>query len=351
MINIDDFSRVSAQYEACWKLQNHDAPLVTVSAKRDGARYKERPPMGLTERWTDVDYIIESGREHMQNTYYGGASYPILWPNLGPDIFGATLGCDIEFGESTSWAHPVLGALENCPVTRNTENTWYKKIVAMTRAIAEDSRGDYIAGITDLHGGMDGMVSLRGPEQLCVDMLDEPETVQEKCMKSFEAYRSIYTELNGIIGQKQKGSTNWMGVYHPEGWYVSSCDLICMISDQMLRDFVFPELKLELELYGHSIFHLDGPGALRHLDALLELDGIHGIQWVYGDGQPTAAHWIEVLQKIQKAGRMVHIAATHSDLPELKKYLQPEGLILSTWAENETQAKEIEAFVANWRKG
>jgi hypothetical protein len=32
----------------------------------------------------------------------------------------------------------------------------------------------------------------------------------------------------------------------------------------------------------YSLFHLDGPGALKHLDSLLELDALDGIQWVSG---------------------------------------------------------------------
>ncbi len=29
----------------------------------------------------------------------------------------------------------------------------------------------------------------------------------------------------------------------------------------------------------YSPFHLDGPGALKHLDALLELDELDAVQW------------------------------------------------------------------------
>lgn len=351
MINIADFSKTADMYRACWSLENHDAPLVIVGARKDGAKFKERPEISLEERWTNTDLIIERARESMENTYYGGASYPILWPNLGPDIFGAIMGCDIEFGENTVWAHPINCELEELKTDSfNRENKWYKKLISMTKQIAQDANGDYIVGITDLHGGMDAMVSLRGPETLCIDMVEEPELVQKLCVDSFKPFKEIYNELNQIICAKQRGTTNWMSAYHEDGWYVSSCDLICMVSTPMFRDFVLPELKMELELYQNSIFHLDGPGALHHVDDLLSLKGINGIQWVYGAGQPTAAHWIELLQKIQAAGKMIHIEATHSDLKVMKQHLKPEGLIISTGASSETEAREIESFVKNWRK-
>ena len=55
-----------------------------------------------------------------------------------------------------------------------------KKTVELTKAILDDSRGDYLVGITDIHPGMDGLVSLRGPEELCFDLYEDPETVKEK---------------------------------------------------------------------------------------------------------------------------------------------------------------------------
>ena len=176
------------------------------------------------------------------------------------------------------------------------------------------------------------------------------DLVKKLNFESFELYRSVYRRLDEMIGAKQKGSTNWMGVYHPQGWYVSSCDLLGLISNDMYGEFVEPELLLEIELYGNSIFHLDGPAALRHLDSLLQIKALKGIQWVYGAGQPSAAHWLGVLQKIQAAGKMIHIEARHGDLPALKEHLKPEWLILNTGARSVEEAREIEAYVAGWKR-
>lgn len=352
MIGIKDFERISRDYERCWNLENHDSPLLQIAAPKKGAVRRVREA-SLEERWTDIGFLIESARERMENTYYGGVSYPSLWPNLGPDIFGAILGgCDLKFGEDTVWAVAEEGR-ELSDFTfegLDAENPWLKKLLAMTEAMLDDARGEYLVGMTDLHGGMDAMVSLRGPEQLCLDMVEEPELVKELCLKSFQVYRELYEKLNAMLLSRQKGTTNWMGVYHPDSWYVSSCDLICMISPEMYWEFVEPEVRMEIGLYGNSIFHLDGPGALRHLDSLLALPELRGIQWVYGAGQPSAAHWIPVMQKIQDAGKMVHILAEPSDLPAMKKHLRPEGLILNLSARDEEEAREVEAYVRDWRK-
>lgn len=348
MIGVPDFDRVVRRYVDCWNLENHNAPLVSITAPKEGAVCRV-PPLPLPDKWLDVEHVIARSREQMRNTYYGGVSYPFLWPNLGPDIFGAILGCDLEFGEDTSWARHMRGELADirfAPLDGN--NPWWRKIKDMTAAMLADANGDYIVGITDLHAGMDGLVSLRGPEALCVDLIEEPELVKRLNMDSFQVYKQVYTALDDMIRARQTGSTNWMGVYHPDRWYVSSCDFQCMISTDMYKEFVEPELLLEIELYQNSVFHLDGPGALKHLPSLLAIDALKGIQWVYGAGQPTASHWLDVLRQIQAAGKMIHIETTEADLPAMKEALRPEGLILSMRSESESRAKEIETYVANW---
>ena len=100
-------------------------------------------------------------------------------------------------------------------------------------------------------------------------------------------------------------------------WYTISCDFICMISDSMFRRVILPSLEREIAHMRHSLFHLDGPGALRHLDALLELDNLTGIQWVYGSGAGPAGRWIDVYRRIQDAGKCLQVVG-YCGLDEFK---------------------------------
>jgi len=63
---------------------------------------------------------------------------------------------------------------------------------------------------------------------------------------------------------------------------------------------------------GHSFYHLDGVGQLPHLDALLAIPELEGVQWVMGDGQPDAEHWGHVYRKIRAAGKLLQVSAGHS---------------------------------------
>lgn len=329
MINIDNFDRIEQRYREYWAKENHDRPLMDIRAYRYDYRTKiPSYPGTLKERWLDTEYVIKKERAVLEATCFLGEAYPLVNPNLGPDVFGAYFGCGIEFGEDTSWANRHFEKIEDVDCSGiNPDNFWLKKTVELTEAMVSDSRGDYLVGITDIHPGMDGLVSLRGPENLCFDLFEEPELVKEKSFQMCERFKEVYTLLNGIIQKGQKGNSNWMGIYHPEGWYVTSCDFMGMISEEMYQEFVEPELKEEISFLKNTIFHLDGPGALRHLDNLLKLPDLDGIQWVYGAGQPTAAHWIPVLKKIQDAGKRIHIDIVPSDLPLLLENLKPEGVL------------------------
>lgn len=47
----------------------------------------------------------------------------------------------------------------------------------------------------------------------------------------------------------------------------------------MYDDFCLPGMKEVARHFEFSIYHLDGEGALRHLDSILEIPGLRAIQW------------------------------------------------------------------------
>lgn len=341
-----DMERIETRYREYWARENHDRPLMDIRAPKEKKGKIPEYAGTLKERWLDTEYIVKRERILLENTYFAGDAVPQMNPNLGPDIFGAYFGCDLTFGEHTSWASKHFEELSQVECSRlDRTNFWLQKTMELTEAMVEESRGDYMVGITDIHAGLDALVSLRGPEELCFDLYEEPELVKEKTFQLCERFKEVYTLLNGILMKKQKGNVNWMGIYHPEGWYVTSCDFMGMISEEMYREFVEPELREELAFLKNSIFHLDGPGALRHLDSLLAIPELKGIQWVYGAGQPTAAHWVPVLKKIQDAGKLVHVTIVPSDLPALMENLRPEGVLYQVFCDSEEEADAVRKYV------
>lgn len=327
-----DYDTQRRRWLEFWNCENHDRPIIIATAPLPTAMQKPEisAPATLKERWENPQYVIAAARRAMENTYYGGEALPVLNPNLGPDILGAIAGCGIEYGADTSWAEPCVTDWDtHAPLRFDESNPWWKKIEAITRAAAEDANGDYLVGITDLHPGTDGLVSLRGPQELCYDLADYEEQIVPRSDELFAIHAEVYNRLTDIIAPHQEGSINWMGIWHPEKrWYVVGSDFSCMLSGADYEKFVVPGLQKELAFLQASIYHLDGPDALRHLDRILQFPNLNGVQWVYGAGQPSARHWVEVLRRIQSAGKLIQINCEPKDVVPLCEALRPEGMNL-----------------------
>jgi hypothetical protein len=54
---------------------------------------------------------------------------------------------------------------------------------------------------------------------------------------------------------------------------------------------------------------MDGIGQIPHLDQILSIDGIKGIQWVPGSGTPEEQNWDWILERILASGKkLIHLA-------------------------------------------
>lgn len=339
--------QINNRFAEFWARENRDRPLVSVSAY--SPRGESKPPQApdtLLGKWFDEGYVVRASRYYIENTYFGGEAFPHIMPNLGPDLFGALLGCGLSFGNETSWAeHCVEDWKAFDGFSLNRENKYYKKIMSLTKSLCEDSKGDYFVAHTDIHPGVDAMVALRGPERLCMDLYDCFEDIRDIPLRLFPVFTEFYEELLNLTKECNGGGTStWLNLFHPGKYYVPSCDFICMISPEMFREFVLPVIKAEVEYLDASIFHLDGPGALKHLDDILAIEKLGGVQWVHGEGNRLASEWTEVLQKIQAAGKVLDITIRPEEIKKLSETIRPEGVALHTMCGSKEEAKDLIAY-------
>ena len=121
----------------------------------------------------------------MENTYFGGESFQWHGP-IWVLTYLVLYGADVDFSPDTSWAVHKEVDLTNLVFE---EHGYYAKILEMTKSMLEDSKGDYLVGITDIHSGLDGIVSLVGPENLCYELYDNPDEVKMASFDMFEGYK------------------------------------------------------------------------------------------------------------------------------------------------------------------
>lgn len=344
MIN-QNYEYVRKRFRQFWNKENHDRPLISVFAPKDGAQpFRGKVPEKIKDRWLDFDYVVKREIHTFQNTYYGGEAFPCLNPNLGPDFFGAMLcDLDVEFGESTSWAVHGVDDWEQLPTMKFDEkNRWWKLLEELTDYAVRECKGDYLIGLTDIHSGLDALTSMKGPAEVCMDLYDCPENISKRLEECRAAYAQMMRKCFDRLSQVQEGHTNWCQIWNPDReWYITSCDFSCLISKDDFDSYVLPTLEFEWDMLGANFYHLDGVDALRHLDRLCGCEKLNGIQWVYGAGQPTARAWTDVLCRIQDAGKNIQIQVVPEDIRPLSEFLRPEGVHLTCWVGSESEAKAV----------
>ena len=99
----------------------------------------------------------------------------------------------------------------------------------------------------------------------------------------------------------------------------------------------------------HNIFHVDGKFVARHIDIILELPHLNGIQWVQGMGtdQPIL-QWAPFIRKVQAAGKSVVVELETSELEGFIESVEPEGILLCLGSESEEEEEAILKRVEKW---
>jgi len=347
-MNLDACCR---RFDAWWNRDVTDRPPTTVAVR---PRRAYDGPVAthatLRDRWLDVPFQVESAQARLRRQDYVGESLPIWMPNVGPELTATLLGCELDFGESTSWSIPIIHEpsqwRELAERPPDFDNPYWRTIEQMTDAALEAFAGEALVGIADLHGNYDILAGLRDPQMLCLDLMDDTEAVRAAAAAAVRAFtRGLVRLHERISAAGQAVSTTWVPFCHPGLAYVPSCDFWCMIGPEMAERIILPSIIAEMEPMDRSIFHLDGPQALPHLDLLLGLPQLDAVQWVFGAGRGPASRWLEVYRRIRAAGKSVQVLAEDAtDALAVLEALGPAGVWLCV-AEPFDTAAEAEAFL------
>lgn len=352
--HIPDWEKRLERQDAFWAGEIIDRPVVIITLPKDNPDYpgpKEKSWDSLRDRWFDAQYKAESALAAAMNTRYLGDALPYAYPNLGPEVFSSFFGTEMEYGERTSWSVPSLETWEEAEELEfSTDNVYWDKLVEMTDALLEVGENKFYTGLTDLHPGGDAVAAFRDPARLAMDLIEHPEDVKEMVRRVTEAFFYVYDFFADRLLEEGQALSTWAGIVSSRRWYVPSNDFSCMISNEMFEDFFLPGIEEECRHLEASIYHLDGPGALQHLDSLLEVSSLNAIQWVYGAGRGPASDWLEVYHRCQDAGKGLQITMGVEELDVFMDELSPEGLwIRLGGVESEEHAEGLLEKIEGWR--
>lgn len=357
MIFKDDWEMSKERFDAYWEGEILDRCCIAVTAPRKApidSKIELQTARDLAWKWTDSEFRVNEMISNAAKTFYGGEAFPNFFINLGPGVMAAFVGSMYKLAESTVWfdSDPIIKDWDNKPEIKYRLDTEMWKIFQniMDKAL-EKAEGRYMVGVTDMGGNLDIAASFRGTETLLYDLIDYPEEVKALVYEIDSIWIKYYEKIQSLVNRHMEGSSNWMGLWCRQNWYPLQCDFSAMISPSQFAEFVKPSLAREAEFLNKSIYHWDGPGELPHLDHLLDIDNLTGIQWTPGAGnQPVCDEmWYHLYKKIQQKGKnLVLLGARPENIEKLLDNLSPKGLYISTSCSSEDEARELISKTGKW---
>ena len=303
----------------------------------------------LKSRWFDAEYQVDFFIASIRGRRFLAETFPVFWPNLGPEIYAAFFGCELEYGETTSYAVPAVKSWDDTgKLAFSRENPYFRKIEEMTRMALEKCQGLALVGYTDLHGGLDSAAAWRDPLQLCLDLVGDPDQVKRLVDLAMAHFQDVYDHFDDMLKANKLPSVTWMAIPSFGKMHIPSCDFAALISPAMFEEFGLPVLREEVKPMTHNVFHVDGRGVLKHLDMILSVPEIQAIQWVQGMGLDLPImQWVPLIKKLQAAGKSVMVDLQMDELEEFINAMDPEGLLLCLAADENLQP-EIIRRVEKW---
>jgi len=303
--------------------------------------------------------VLDSAEHQLAHTHYAGDALPVHNPWLGPDQVAAWLGAPLTLAPrlNTSWVAPVVEDWdEHPPLVIDPDNRWWKLYLQLLRGSAERGRDRWVTAYPDLHTGIDGLAALRGPERLLVDLVESPQAIRRAMAQMTALLAGIVERVDEVILPSGQGTSNWtMGWSSRRFLCIGQNDVSCMIGPEMFEEFCLADTVAGCRLAGRTIYHLDGPGALRHLDRLLAIPELDCVQWIQGAGSPPPSRWLDLLRRVQAAGKgvQVYYGPSHGDdadleaeLAALCRGLDPRRLFFWAIVPDRQQAGELVRLAA-----
>jgi len=323
----EDWERIGRDWAAWWAGEI-DRPMVMIETydlmlSAGPEAYSEEFFLGRP-----VAELLDHYQAKLEGNRYRGDAWPKFVPYFGPGLVAAFLGSRVRPmpNERTVWfeAAERVG-IEDLHFEYDPGNVWWKRVQDITRGAVERWGDRVSVGHTDLGGVLDILASFRTMQNLLCDLIESPEEVMRLSGEITRLWLRYYDELHAIIQGAGRGTANWGAIWSPGRTYMHQCDFAYGISPRMFENFVAPDLDACFKRMDHAFYHLDGKGQIPHVDILLAMENLRGIQWIAGAGQPLTEEWMPLLKRIRDGGKLCQVYVTQGGARKIARELGGKG--------------------------
>lgn len=340
-----DFEEAAKRWEAYWNRDIIDRPVLMAAVGKPGAAYK--PGSSYYDRiYGDLDEILGSALHNAGCTNWLGESVPSFWPSLGTHEIAAYCGYDVVWAEgehNTNWCkHSDKPLCELLPLKIDTGGYMWNRLMELYRRSAEVFGGRLIPYAFDSHTNLDLLLSVRGDANLCMDTVDCPEALDRGIENSCQLFSQMW---EAFVKQSRCDEYGYyFDAYSEKPTLSLACDFSALIGPEMFKRWGVPALEYESSVIGdRTIYHWDGPAALKHKEDILSIKNIHTISYVPSPG--TYHHqFLDLYRECQDRGKSIRYSGSADEVKAAHKVLKPN---MTSYAVSVGSAEEFEEL-SDW---
>ena len=308
------------------------------------------PYRDLNQRWFDPEWRAEYLDWYVAHSSLMADMLPVANTQLGPGSLAAILGGVFEGGEDTIWIHPDPNYTDDIKFDSNHPNYLLHK--NLLKACKAKAQGHYYVGMPDLMEGLDVLAAIKGTDKVLLDTVMQPEVLEHQMQQINDIYFQVFDELYDIIREGDEMAFCYFSSWAPGKMSKLQSDISTMISVDDYRRFVQPFIREQCQKIDYTLYHLDGVGAMHHLDALLEIEELNAIQWTPGVGEPQGGSpkWYDLYNKILAGGKSIMACwVTLDELKPLLDHIGGEGVHIEMDFHNEREVEQAMRIVEEYQ--
>jgi len=283
----------------------------------------------------DINVKLNNARCSLENTLFPAESAPNTHAAFASLLgllcvqAGGRLGYDPQYGTAWLLEEPDLYSRPVPDVNAPCEAL--DVVLTYIKRAHETFGFDIVLGANPMIDPLSTLSMMRGSENFLMDLIDQPEMIKRWAAALGALYRKAvesYRETRAALGRRE--DMNWTSAWAPGDMDTLESDISVMLSPEMFREFALPEAEYEASFFDYSLWHLDGSGQFKHLDDILAIPGLNGIQYV-DEKKRDPLQFADVWKKILARGKSIIFSCDWHYCPALAKELGSKGVAFGCW--------------------
>ncbi len=273
-------------------------------------------------------------------------SIPALFPRYGIAEHSAFASAkvQVDFGESTSWPHPIIQDYDDLSqLELREDNPWLRLVIDGLAYLRERGEGKFAVKLRGAMAPMDLANALRGNDMF-YDIYECPDELRKLLSFSAKASEWFLSRQKHVVGDFYGGTISGTDIWMPGNaiGHLSE-DASVMCSPEVYREFGKPYTEALLEPYDTAFMHLH-PAGVQAFEAITDIDKLQFFELVTDPNQPRG---IEVYRQHFDLfrGKVMKLYVTFDEIKDNIDLLKQGKTALACNANSVDEAEAIVMFV------